>query len=168
MPSGKDLSYDDVAEILRLIESSNIDELHLVIGDMILDVRRNGTGRASGSETNVRIPEVPARPAPARSQEPAAPVARPTDAPKSAALSDGRFSIKAPMLGTFYRAPSPTAAPFVEVGSVVESGETLCIIEVMKLMNTIAADRAGRIVEIPAVNGAIVEFGEDVIILEPL
>ncbi|MHB8148479.1 MAG: acetyl-CoA carboxylase biotin carboxyl carrier protein, partial [Vulcanimicrobiaceae bacterium] len=73
-----------------------------------------------------------------------------------------------PMLGTFYRAPAPGAPPFVEIGSVVRKGDTLCIIEVMKLINTIAATRDGRVVELPVANAEIVEYGQEVMVLEPV
>lgn len=71
------------------------------------------------------------------------------------------------MLGTFYRAPSPDAPPFIQVGTVVSADDTLCIIEVMKLMNTIKAEKAGRVSAIVAENGALVEFGQTLIVFDP-
>lgn len=72
------------------------------------------------------------------------------------------------MLGTFYRAPAPDAPPFVEVGSAVNAGDTLCIIEVMKLMNTIKAERPGRVAAILTENGTMVEFGQSLIVLDSM
>ena len=73
----------------------------------------------------------------------------------------------APMVGTFYRAPSPDAPPFVEVGSVVRQGQPLCLIEVMKLFTTINSDVAGRVVQIGAENGELVEYGRTLFVIEP-
>jgi acetyl-CoA carboxylase biotin carboxyl carrier protein len=77
-------------------------------------------------------------------------------------------AITSPMVGTFYRAPSPNADAFVEVGDTVQPGQVVCIVEAMKLMNEIEADRAGEIVEIPVANGQPVEFGETLFRIRPL
>jgi acetyl-CoA carboxylase biotin carboxyl carrier protein len=76
--------------------------------------------------------------------------------------------IKSPMVGTFYRAPSPEAAPYVEVGQVVEPGQVICIVEAMKLMNEIKAEVKGKILEILADNAEPVEFGQPMFLIEPL
>ena len=140
------LTAAEVAEILKLLESSSFDSLDLQIGDVKLQLRR-GTGAA---------PAVTASAAPART---ASPIAAATDAaPASAALRGDE--VTAPLLGTFYRAPKPGAPPFVEVGSRVAADTIIAIIEVMKLMNTVRAGRAGRVTEILAADGALVEFGQ--------
>jgi len=90
----------------------------------------------------------------------AAPVAVPAAAPVAAPVATGLTDIKAPMVGTLYRSPSPTASSFVEVGSKVKVGDVLCIIEAMKLMNEIKAEIAGEIAEISAENGSPVEYGQ--------
>ncbi|CEZ51682.1 TPA: acetyl-CoA carboxylase biotin carboxyl carrier protein [Neisseria meningitidis] len=94
----------------------------------------------------------------------AAPVAAsaPAAAPAARDLSDAQ---KSPMVGTFYRAPGPNAAPFVEVGQQVKAGDTLCIIEAMKLMNEIEAEKSGTVKEILVENGTPVEFGEPLFII---
>jgi acetyl-CoA carboxylase biotin carboxyl carrier protein len=156
-----DLSFEDVAQILKVIDSSLLDEVHIEVRGLVLDVRRNGAGaRPTESTQAPRAAPV----APPQDQPPAAPRAVKPAAP----LESGRFSVTAPMLGTFYRAPAPGAPPFVEIGSVVRKGDTLCIIEVMKLINTIAATRDGRVVELPVANAEIVEYGQDVVVLEPV
>jgi acetyl-CoA carboxylase biotin carboxyl carrier protein len=76
--------------------------------------------------------------------------------------------VKAPMVGTFYRAPAPGAPPFVEVGSAVAEDATVCIIEVMKLMNSIRAGCRGRVSAICVEDGALVEFGQTLMVIEPL
>uniref|UniRef100_A0A7C4U7S9 Biotin carboxyl carrier protein of acetyl-CoA carboxylase n=1 Tax=candidate division WOR-3 bacterium TaxID=2052148 RepID=A0A7C4U7S9_UNCW3 len=78
------------------------------------------------------------------------------------------ISIKSPMVGTFYRAPAPDAPPFVELGDVVKQGQTVCIIEAMKIMNEIKAEVSGKVVEIPVKNEQPVEFGQVLFLLEPL
>lgn len=95
----------------------------------------------------------------------AAPVAA-AAAPSAPAARDLSQAQKSPMVGTFYRAPSPSAPPFVEVGATVKAGDTLCIIEAMKLMNEIEAEKSGVIKEILVENGQPVEFGEPLFIIE--
>jgi acetyl-CoA carboxylase biotin carboxyl carrier protein len=81
---------------------------------------------------------------------------------------DERHAVTAPLVGKFYRASKPGAPPFVEVGDVVEPGQTVCIVEAMKMMNEVAAGEAGRVLEIVVENGEYVEFGQPLIHLEPL
>jgi acetyl-CoA carboxylase biotin carboxyl carrier protein len=139
------LSDEDVSEILRIIDSSQLEELEIETPSFSLHVRRGGA-RAPGS------PKPPASP---RNAEPRpAPTAPPPPAP--AASSE----IEAPMLGTFYRTESPAHPPFVELGDRVEPDTVVCLIEVMKLMNHIQAGVAGTIVEILAQSGELVEFGQ--------
>lgn len=82
--------------------------------------------------------------------------------------AEGRVTIEAPMVGTFYRAPAPDAEPYVDVGSVVEIGQPLCIIEAMKLMNEIESEVRGRIVEILAENAQPVEYGQPLFVIEQI
>jgi acetyl-CoA carboxylase biotin carboxyl carrier protein len=152
------LRYEEIAEILKIIDSSNCDEVSIETGEIKLFVRRTGTGAVeappSGSE--------PVRPAAAtetktRSPSPA----------ETIVLAAGQFEITAPMVGTFYRAPSPETPPFVEIGSIVKKGQPLCLIEVMKLFTTVYAAQDGRVVHIGADNGELVEYGRTLFVLEP-
>ncbi len=151
-----DLSYDEVRKILAILDASTLDEVHIEFGDFKLDVRRRGTSEPLRRPV---LEEPPAQPKP----PPA-----PAKATPSVALAPGQFALSAPMLGTFYRAPAPDAPPFIQVGTVVSADDTLCIIEVMKLMNTIKAGKAGRVAAIVPENGALVEFGQTLIVFDPV
>jgi acetyl-CoA carboxylase biotin carboxyl carrier protein len=141
------LSDEDVREILRLIdESGDLEELRIETGEISLHVRR---GRNAGA---------PAAPEPQ-------PVAGPASEPEAAV--DGLVAVTAPMLGTFYRAEAPGAPPFVDVGVRVEPGTVVCLIEVMKMMNSIPAGVAGMVVEVCAVNAEPVEYGDLLFKVEP-
>ncbi|MHB8147960.1 MAG: acetyl-CoA carboxylase biotin carboxyl carrier protein [Vulcanimicrobiaceae bacterium] len=86
--------------------------------------------------------------------------------PPAAIAAPAQFAVVAPMLGTFYRAPAPDAPPFVEVGAEVSPDDTLCIIEVMKLMNTIKAEHRGRVAAVLVENASMVEFGQSLIVFD--
>ena len=145
------LTAKDVAEITRLLEESSFDELYLEIDGLKLSLKR-GVG-ANGQAV--------AAPGPASSVA-QSPGADPTAAAASTAAADPAAlqDIRAPLLGTFYRAPKPGAPPFVEVGSVVEEDTIIGILEVMKLMNTIRAGLRGKITQVLARDGTLVEYGE--------
>jgi acetyl-CoA carboxylase biotin carboxyl carrier protein len=143
------LTAADVAEIMRLLEGSSFDELNIELDGMKLSLRR------AGAAADMRpVQQSNAVPAP------------PQRAPAAAKVldSDPNFhAVKAPLLGTFYRAPKPGAPPFVELGSAVEADTVVGIIEVMKLMNTVRAGVRGKVVEILAGDGALVEFDETIL-----
>lgn len=154
------LSAADIQEIMRLIEESQFDELVLETNGMKLQLRR-GSATAPIATAAAVAAAVPAAPIslPTASKAPApSPAARPAGAGQD---------VTSPMLGTFYRAPKPGAPPFVEVGAPVEADTVICIIEVMKLMNTVRAGLRGRVSEILASDGALVEFGETLIRVAP-
>jgi acetyl-CoA carboxylase biotin carboxyl carrier protein len=158
------LTAADVAEIMRLVEQSKFDELSLEIDGVKLTLRRSGaSGEIAQSITT-----------PSAQLNAAATTASGTDASRSTALiaqtagpsvvarrRDASLrDITSPMLGTFYRAPKPGSAPFVEVGSVVDEDSVIAIIEVMKLMNTVRAGAKGVITEILPADETLVEFGQ--------
>jgi acetyl-CoA carboxylase biotin carboxyl carrier protein len=146
------LSDEDVREILRIIDESDLDELRVETRGFKLHVRRGGAAPAS---------EVPEEPSAAPAEE-APPTARRAGRP-----SDGAQTIAAPMLGTFYAADGPSAEPFVEVGAEVEPDTVVGIIEVMKMMNSIRAGVSGTIVEICAENAQLVEEGAPLFKVQP-
>lgn len=157
------LRYEEIAEILKAIDSSSCDELVVETGEVKLVVRRNGAAGASAPVRELSTPATVSTAAPA-SARPAPTTAAPV--PRIEAGAD-QSVITAPMVGTFYRAPSPDAPPFVEIGSVVRKGQPVCLIEVMKLFTTINAEHDGHVVEIGAENGELVEFGQTLFVIEP-
>jgi acetyl-CoA carboxylase biotin carboxyl carrier protein len=167
------LSHEDVKRLLELLDASKFDELHLETDGTKLTLRRNGAGSpaiatpSSPTSTTSKVPEPPviaANPAPVNAP---APAYAPTQASIAGEPPTGLIDIRASMLGQFYGAPKPGAAPFVTVGSKVTRDTAIGIIEVMKLMNSIAAGVDGEIVEILARNGELVEFDEVLMRVRP-
>ncbi|ATD65599.1 acetyl-CoA carboxylase biotin carboxyl carrier protein [Neisseria weixii] len=143
-------------KLIDLVEESGIAEIEVTEG-----------------EEKVRITRATAAPAPVYAPAPVAAPTAVTAAPATAAAPAAEASVrnladaqKSPMVGTFYRAPGPNAKPFVEVGQSVKAGDTLCIIEAMKLMNEIEAEKSGVVKEILVENATPVEFGEPLFIIE--
>ena len=132
-----------VKKLIELLEASSVDEIEIKEGEESVRISRN-TGAPVAMAPPVAV--APAMPTPIA---PAAPVAA---APEPAAPSSAN-AVKSPMVGTFYRSPSPEAAVFVEVGQTVRVGDVLCIVEAMKMMNQIETDRAGTVTAIHAQNG---------------
>jgi acetyl-CoA carboxylase biotin carboxyl carrier protein len=160
------LTYDEIAEIIKLIDSSSCDELIVETGDIKLVVRRNGASAGAAAEYVERgSAPVTVSPAVPRKARAAAPKVAAADAADATAAC--QIEVAAPMVGTFYRAPNPEARAFVDVGDVVGVGDPLCLIEVMKLFTTINAEVAGRIVQIGAENGELVEYGRTLFVIEP-
>jgi acetyl-CoA carboxylase biotin carboxyl carrier protein len=137
-------------KLIDLVEESGITELEVTEGEEKVRIAKNSPQGAP----QVSAMPMAAAPAPAAAAEPAA-----------AAVEEG-YVIKAPMVGTFYRSSAPGAKPFVDVGQKVAVGDTLCVIEAMKLMNEIETDRAGIVKSILVENGQPVEYGEPLFIIE--
>jgi acetyl-CoA carboxylase biotin carboxyl carrier protein len=169
------LSYDEISEILKLIDGSSCDEFVLETEDIKLVVRRrskNGLTSSVDVERSRPVQSSAAALPPVQSATPALAIAEPVVPPTprsvpSAAEQAGLHVVRAPMVGTFYRSPSPGAPPFVEVGSKVAKGDPLCIIEVMKLFTTIHAEIHGTIAEIGADDATLVEYGQMLFVMTP-
>jgi acetyl-CoA carboxylase biotin carboxyl carrier protein len=158
------LRYDQVAELIKIIDASACDDFVLETAELKLSLRRRGAGDAALSARPAEpVRQAAVAPAPAGGGP--SPAAGP-GASAPAAGGAGR-EMRAPMVGTFYRAPSPEAPPFVEVGDRVTVGQPLCVIEVMKLFTTLHAEVAGKITEIGAANGELVEYGAVLFVIEP-
>ncbi len=163
------LSYDEIAEIVKIIDASSCDEVIVEAGDVKLVVRRNlAPGAATPPPTTApssAAAPVRTAPVPAPSPMPGA-ASNGSAAPPAIVAANNQAAVASPMVGTFYRSPSPDAPPFVEVGQVVRKGDPLCLIEVMKLFTTIASEHDGRIVQIGADNGELVEYGRTLFVIE--
>ena len=144
-----------VKKLIELLEESNIGEIEIKEGEESVRISRYGNPPAAP------VAYAAPAPAPAPAAAPAeAPAAEPT-APAAAPVADN--AVLSPMVGTFYRSPSPEAPSFVEVGQTVRVGDVLCIVEAMKMMNQIEADRAGTVTAIHVENGEAVEFDQPLI-----
>ncbi len=142
-----------VKKLIELLESSGIAELEITEGEESVRISRLPTGAPAYAPPAY----TPAAGAPAAV---AAPAAAPAGAPEPADAGPAGTRVEAPMVGTFYSSSSPDAQPFVKVGDEVAVGDTLCIIEAMKMMNRIEAETAGRVAAIQVQNGEPVEFGQ--------
>jgi acetyl-CoA carboxylase biotin carboxyl carrier protein len=163
-----DLTHNDVEAILKIIDAAeHLDEIELVHGGFRLRVVRNRTGGGGQRQTEVAAPSPPPAAAAAQDEKstPAIPV--PAGQAAEAPVPDGVVAIRAPMLGTFYRASAPGEKPFVEVGQRVRADDTVCLIEVMKLFNSIRAGVDGEIVKVLVENAALVEFNQPLIFVAP-
>jgi len=152
------LTFKDVTEILKLIDASDCDEVILELEGARLVVRRNTAGTAAASYTPVSREEAPATLPAVETASASTKKALPPEQPASS--EPGVTDIRAPMVGTFYRCPSPDDPPFVEKGARVKQGEALCLIEVMKLFTTIEAPVDGIVGSILPEDGALVEFNQ--------
>ncbi|HEX2545315.1 MAG TPA: acetyl-CoA carboxylase biotin carboxyl carrier protein [Ramlibacter sp.] len=143
--------------LIDLVSESNVSELEITEAEGKVRIVKGGPAQAFAAPTSMPAPVA----APAAALAPAAaPAAAPVaEAPKG-------HIVKSPMVGTFYRASAPGAKSFVEVGSQVKEGETVCIIEAMKILNEIETDKAGTITQILCENGQAVEYGQPLFVIE--
>ena len=154
------MNIKEIKELLNLMNENNLSELEVEKEGMRVKLRK-GTG--GGGELSGPIIVERERTAAVQGTTPAAAAAASAPAAEASKL----IPIKAPMVGTFYRAPSPEAAPFVNVGDTVEPGQVVCIIEAMKLMNEIKSDIRGKVKEVLIDNAEPLEFGQTIFMIEP-
>lgn len=163
------LTHDDVQTILKIVDAAeHLEEVELVHGGFRLHVVRNGRG-VLGQPQGLTITQTAEGPvASATNQISASALTAPTASrAPSVAVPEGVVAIRAPMLGVFYRASAPGEKPFVEVGQRVRADDTVCLIEVMKLFNSIRAGVDGEVIEIPAENGSLIEFDQPLVLIRP-
>ncbi len=159
------LDYDQLQKLLALLGDSDIQEIKLEGDDFRLEVRRN-LPAAQAVSLMQAAPLAPAIPVAAAT--PPSPTAVPSPAPPApAAVRGDLVAITAPMVGTFYRAPAPGEPNFVEIGQRISVGQTVCILEAMKLMNELETELSGEVVEILLDNGTPVEFGQVLMRVKP-
>jgi acetyl-CoA carboxylase biotin carboxyl carrier protein len=146
-----------VKKLIELLEESNIDEIEIKEGEESVRISRHSAQAAALAAAPQAYAPPPAYAPPVPVPAPA-PVAEPAPAPAEPAVSG--HVVSSPMVGTFFRSPSPTSPSFVEVGQTVKIGDIVCIVEAMKMMNQIEADKAGTISAILVENGEPVEFDQ--------
>jgi acetyl-CoA carboxylase biotin carboxyl carrier protein len=151
-----------IKKLIELLEESGIAEIEIKEGEEALRISRMPTSGLAAAQFAPMPMALPAAPmaAPMPTAAPAA------VAPAAAKAKANEHVITAPMVGTFYGAPSPGAKAFVEIGDEIKVGQVLCIIEAMKMMNQIESDKAGRVTSIMARNGDPVEFGQPLFVVE--
>ncbi len=146
-----------VKKLIELLEESGIDEIEITEGEEAIRISRASRSLAAPAPVHYAAQPAPQAAAPAPAPAPTA-APEPEKAPEPAG-----HAIRSPMVGTFYRSPSPTSPAFVEVGQQVNKGDTVCIVEAMKMMNQIEADKSGTVEAILVENGQPVEFDQPLI-----
>lgn len=160
------MDFNEIRKLVRLVESANISTLEIEEAGLQIRIEKQAGPVLASAPLVYSAPA--AQPAAAPAVSPAAdpaPAASPVAAP---AVPANLIEIRSPMVGTFYRTPSPDAPPFVQVGDTVKAGQTLCILEAMKIMNEIESEGAGRVVEILIETGQPVQFDQVMFRLEAL
>jgi acetyl-CoA carboxylase biotin carboxyl carrier protein len=154
--SGK-IDYEEIRKLVGLLEEKNLSVFELEVEGLKVKIGRNAPAPAPAAAVQA-VPSAPATPESAAAAEARA---------LAVEAAKGHHLITSPMVGTFYRAPDPSAAPFVDIGDIVKKGQTLCIIEAMKLMNEIEADVDGTVVEVYVDNARPVEYGQKLFAILP-
>lgn len=160
------MEIDDIKKLMELMEEKGVIELEIknASGEVRL-VREHH--RAVASPPPVVVTAASSMPHPLSTQL-VIPSPQPSEQPATEPSLAHGVAIPSPMVGTFYRAPSPDTKPYVDVGSVVEIGDVVCIVEAMKMMNEIQAEVRGRVLKIMVENGKAVEYGQPLFLLDPL
>ncbi len=150
--------------LIDLVSESNVSELEITEAEgKVRIVKSAGVAMVAPMAMPAPVVAAPVVAAPVAAAPVAAPVAAPAEAAPAAPAG---HAVKSPMVGTFYRSASPGAAPFVQIGSVVKEGDTLCIVEAMKILNEIESDKSGTVTQVLCENGQAVEYGQPLFIIE--
>jgi len=163
------MNQKELKELIEFLIEKDITEFELERGDVKVRIKRGGEHTVVHSHGEPRFYAVPPAPVPAAELGAVPAVPPPPSAPALAAPApeEGLHTVKSPIVGTFYEAPSPGAPPFAKVGDSVEVGQVLCIVEAMKLLNEIESDVAGEIVKKLATNGQPIEYGQELFVIRP-
>lgn len=151
------MNIKEIKEMIALMNENNLMELEIEKEGMRIRLKKETSGEKDSSSQFVAVPQFRVTQEPIQSQVQT----------KKEETEKKLIEIKAPMVGTFYRAPSPESPHFVEVGQEIDIGQVVCIIEAMKLMNEIKSEIKGKIIEILIENGQPIEFGQALFIIEP-
>ncbi len=155
------MKLEEIKKLIKLVEKSKISKLEIEENDRKISITKSEVGTAIAPPMPFAVPPPPVAPAALAAED-----AKPATAPAEGTAKK-YHEIKSPMVGTFYQAPAEDAEPFVKIGDNVEKGQTLCIIEAMKLMNEIESDVRGEVIEILPENGAPIEYGEVLVKIDP-
>jgi acetyl-CoA carboxylase biotin carboxyl carrier protein len=162
------MNQKELKELIEFLIEKDIAEFELERGDVKVKIKRAGEHTVVHSHSEPRYYAVPPAPSAPIEMVVAQPTAPPTTtAPAAPAPEEGLHTVKSPIVGTFYEAPSPGAPPFAKVGDTVEVGQVLCIVEAMKLLNEIESDVAGEIIKKLATNGQPIEYGQELFVIRP-
>lgn len=160
-----ELNFNEIRDLVTVLSQTDVSELMLKSADFELTLRKQGTVVMANSSSAVTTTVPSSSPMAEVVQPVVSPsVAEPTPPPK---VDSNLVEVTSPMVGTFYRSPAPDEAPFVDVGDRIQTGQTVCIIEAMKLMNELEAEVSGEIVEILVDNAQPVEFGQPLMRVRP-
>ena len=161
------LDHEELHRLLATLAESDIQEFRLEGEDFCLEVKRNFGTSSDSITSNKKIISEDIDPSPPQSKIDASPVPS-TPPPSVPGSRSDLVEVTAPMVGTFYRAPGPEEPPFVEIGSRINVGQAVCILEAMKLMNELESEVSGEVIEILVENGTPVEFGQVLMRLKPV
>ena len=157
------IDLDQIKNLLEIVGSTEVTELTIESGEEKITIKKEKTLVTS----TIELPMASTRVAAPQEQQHSTPAAAPVKQAEEESNGKGLVPITSPMVGTFYRASSPTATPFVSIGDVISPGQTVCIIEAMKLMNDMPAEVSGRIVKVCVENGTTVEYGQPLFMVNP-
>ncbi len=160
------MNQKELKELIEFLIEKDIAEFELERGDVKVKIKRAGEHTVVHTQADPRYYAVPSALDPAVVAGPGSPAPVPV-ADATPPPEEGLHTVKSPIVGTFYEAPSPGAPPFVKVGDTVELGQVLCIVEAMKLLNEIESDVAGEIVKKLANNGQPIEYGQELFVIRP-
>jgi len=163
------MDIKEIQSLIKFVAKSGASEVKLEMGDFKITIRTGSTGSSSPETTIVQqIPVPQAQSAPPVAQAPAAQEPETTKTDSGSKSDDSKYiTIKSPIIGTFYRKPSPDKPPFVEVGTTVGQGDVLCVIEAMKLFNDIESEVSGKIVKVLVEDSSPVEFDQPLFLVDP-
>jgi len=164
------MNQKELKELIEFLIEKDIAEFELERGDVKVRIKRAGEHTVIHAHGDPRFFAVPPASSPVETGVPASAGSLTASAPPASAEpapEEGLHTVKSPIVGTFYEAPSPGAPPFVKAGDLVEAGQVLCIVEAMKLLNEIESDVAGEIVKKLAANGQPIEYGQELFVIRP-
>jgi acetyl-CoA carboxylase biotin carboxyl carrier protein len=163
--SSAGLDIDQIEQLLKTMSEHNLEEFEYSRGDLRIRLKKPSVGGGIAAAKAAALPEIiVAGPSNAQSASGSTQAAAPASEPRS---TEDLHLVKSPIVGTFYASPSPGAEPFVKIGGYVDDGQTLCIVEAMKLMNEIESDSSGEVLRIFVENGQPVEYGQPLFGIRP-